>query len=78
MATGVGRPCQIEPWDALLASGREDERLVQQSALNARAPQVRPFPADLHPDVERALLDLGLEGLWSHQAEAYEAAAAGR
>ena len=68
---------QIEPWDALLAQGREDERLVQTTALHGRAPDVRPFPDDLHPDVKRALVDLGLDGLWSHQAEAYEAAADG-
>jgi DEAD/DEAH box helicase domain-containing protein len=68
---------EIEPWDALLAAGREDDRLVQTSAQHARAPRVVPFPDDLDPAVERALTDLGLDGLWSHQAEAYEAAAAG-
>ena len=40
-----------------LGPTREDERLVQTSALNARAPIVSPFPEDLHPDVERALLE---------------------
>jgi DEAD/DEAH box helicase domain-containing protein len=68
---------EIEPWDALLAAGREDDRLVQTSAQHARAPRVAPIPCDLHPEVTRALHDLGLDGLWSHQAEAYEAAAEG-
>jgi DEAD/DEAH box helicase domain-containing protein len=67
----------IQPWDALLAAGREDGRLVEQSALHGRPPRVAPFPADLHPDVVAALQARGLDGLWSHQAEAYEAAAAG-
>jgi DEAD/DEAH box helicase domain-containing protein len=68
---------QIEPWDALLAAGREDERLVTTSALHARAGQVAPFPQDLHPHVVSALQARGLEGLWSHQAQAYEEAAEG-
>ena len=68
---------EIEPWDALLAAGREDERLVTQSALHARPPRVAPFPADLHPQVVEALRGRGFDGLWAHQAEAFEAAADG-
>ncbi len=67
----------MEPWDELLAAGRADDRLVQTTALHGRAPAVVGVPADLHPDVAAALARRGIDGLWSHQAETYEAAAAG-
>ena len=35
----------IEPWDALLQAGRDDERLVMQSAQNRRAARVTDLPA---------------------------------
>jgi DEAD/DEAH box helicase domain-containing protein len=68
---------QIEPWDALLELGRTDERLVMQSAQNARRPRVVAVPDALHPDVTAALARAGVESLWSHQAEALHAAWAG-
>ena len=67
----------IEPWDGLLAAGREDERLVMQSAVNRRPPQVVALPQELHDDVADALRARGIEHLWSHQAEALHAAWAG-
>src|SRR5919107_340863 len=67
----------IEPWDELLAAGREDERLVMQAAQNRRAPRAVALPEALHPDVSEALRARGIERLWSHQAEALHAAWAG-
>jgi len=67
----------IEPWDALLEAGRADERLVTQSAVNARPARVVPIPDALHPEVAAALRAQGIEELWSHQAEALHAAWAG-
>ena len=66
-----------EPWDGLLEAGRADERLVTQTSVFARPPRVAALPADLHPALAEALRARGFDGLWSHQAEAYEAAAAG-
>ncbi len=66
-----------QPWDDLLAEGRSDERLVQQSAQNARRGRRAAIPADLHPDVAAALERAGVEQLWSHQSEALHAAWAG-
>ena len=66
---------QVEPWDELLAAGREDARLVEQSAQHGRSSRIAPIPNDLHPDVARALAHSGIESLWAHQAEAYEASA---
>ncbi|MEA2310604.1 MAG: box helicase protein [Solirubrobacteraceae bacterium] len=67
----------IEPWDALLAAGREDERLVTQAAQNARPAHSVALPEELHPQVAAALRARGIERLYSHQAEALHAAWAG-
>ena len=67
----------IEPWDELLEAGRTDERLVTQSAVNARPGHEAPIPDELHPEVADALRARGIERLWSHQAEAIHAAWAG-
>src|SRR3954452_9909853 len=67
----------IEPWDELLEAGRTDERLVTQSAVNARPGRETAIPDELHPEVADALRARGIERLWSHQAEAVHAAWAG-
>ena len=65
------------PWEALLRAGREDERLVVQSAENRRPGRAVAIPDVLHPQVAEALRARGIERLWSHQAEALQAAWAG-
>ena len=65
---------EIEPWDEILQEGREDERLVRQSMQHERFPELVELPAQLHPDVASALRARGVDALWSHQAEAFEAA----
>src|SRR5215218_319626 len=67
----------IEPWDALLAAGREDERLVMQAAQHRRPARAVALPEELHPEVAEALVARGVERLWSHQSEALHAAWAG-
>ncbi len=67
---------EVEPWDALLEAGREDERLVATTAVHARASRSAPIPNDLHPAVAGALTARGVTGLWSHQAEAFAASVA--
>jgi DEAD/DEAH box helicase domain-containing protein len=64
----------IEPWDALLDAGRADERLVRQERQNQRFPEMVALPEELHPDVVSGLRARGVDSLWSHQAEAFEAA----
>jgi hypothetical protein len=56
----------IEPWDELLAAGREDERLVMQTAQNRRPGKAVAIPGELHPDVAGALAKRGVERLYSH------------
>ena len=41
----------IQPWDELLRAGREDERLVMQSAQNRRPGRAVAVPEELHPGV---------------------------
>jgi DEAD/DEAH box helicase domain-containing protein len=67
----------IEPWDALLQAGREDERLVMQASQHPRPPREVAIPESLHPEVAGALEARGIDRLWSHQAEALHAAWAG-
>src|SRR3954464_14023330 len=74
---GVAVVRDIEPWDELLEAGRVDERLVMQTMQNRRRPRTVAIPDSLHPDVVAALERAGGERLWSHQAEALEAAWAG-
>src|SRR3954468_5357136 len=74
---GVAVVRDIEPWDELLEAGRVDERLVMQTMQNRRRPRTVAIPDSLHPDVVAALEGAGVERLWSHQAEALDAAWAG-
>jgi DEAD/DEAH box helicase domain-containing protein len=67
----------IEPWDALLQAGREDERLVMQASQHPRPPREVAIPESLHAEVAAALEARGIDRLWSHQAEALHAAWAG-
>jgi DEAD/DEAH box helicase domain-containing protein len=67
---------QDVPWEALLAAGKEDERLVHRSEQRRREPHAVALPADLHPVLTTALQARGIERLWSHQAAAYDASAA--
>jgi DEAD/DEAH box helicase domain-containing protein len=67
----------IEPWDALLQAGRDDERLVMRASQHPRPAREAAIPEELHPAVAGALRDRGIERLWAHQAEALHAAWAG-
>jgi DEAD/DEAH box helicase domain-containing protein len=71
---------RTEPWSALLDAGRDDGRLVREAhegrGRAGRARLVEP-PPELHPDVLGALGRLGIEHLYSHQAQALHAAWAG-
>jgi len=66
-----------EPWSALLDAGRADGRLVREANEGPSAASLVQPPAELHPDVLAALGRLGIERLYSHQAQALRAATAG-
>jgi len=67
----------VEPWEALLETGRADARLVTQTRTPAREPVLADLPEDLHPDLLAALRSAGIERLYSHQRDALDAATAG-
>jgi DEAD/DEAH box helicase domain-containing protein len=60
-------------WDELLGA----EEVAYTGAEPARAARTAPIPEELHPRVRAALGAQGLDSLYEHQAEAWEAAARG-
>ncbi len=44
----------------------------------AKTAEIVPFPDELHPKLREALSGRGLEGLYTHQREAYDLVQAGR
>ena len=67
MATSVAQ------WDDLL----QGEELAYLESESAREALLAPLPEGLHPRVRDALAAQGVEALWAHQAEAWEAAQRG-
>ncbi len=65
---------RTEPWSNLLDGGREDGRLVREAREGPGRPKLAPIPRELHPGLLEALERTGIERLYSHQAEALEAA----
>ena len=59
-----------EPWEELLATGREDERLVHDDRHDGRAGRHVTIPEELNPLVQGALAAAGIETLYAHQAQA--------
>ncbi|MEA2194949.1 MAG: box helicase protein, partial [Solirubrobacteraceae bacterium] len=68
---------QAHPWSALLDLGRTDGRLVREAFEGAREAITEPLPEELHPALREALGRAGIASLWSHQAQALQAAWAG-
>jgi DEAD/DEAH box helicase domain-containing protein len=60
------------PWEDILETGRGDQ-LVATSHLGARKAQTGPLPDRLHPAVAEALGRTGIEAVYSHQTETFEA-----
>jgi DEAD/DEAH box helicase domain-containing protein len=65
---------EIEPWTALLEVARGDRRLVGEAFEYARDSRFAPLPGELHPRLRAGLAANGIERLYSHQAQALEAA----
>ncbi len=63
-----------QPWSALLDAGRADGRLVREAREGPGGATLVDPPAGLHPALATALGRAGITSLYSHQAEAIEAA----
>jgi DEAD/DEAH box helicase domain-containing protein len=61
---------ETEPWEALLQSGRDDDRLVHDDLYDARASRTVSIPEDLDWKVVAALREAGVDRLYEHQLEA--------
>jgi DEAD/DEAH box helicase domain-containing protein len=63
----------VAAWTGLL----EGEELAHLEVVPAREASLAPIPEGLHPRVREALSAQGIESLYAHQAEAWQAAARG-
>src|SRR6201996_7363098 len=59
-----------EPWDALLAAGQADDRLVHDHSYLSQQPFLVPIPDELDPRVHDALQHAGIDQLSLHQRDA--------
>jgi DEAD/DEAH box helicase domain-containing protein len=65
---------ETDPWEALLETGRTDERLVHDDIHKARSARRVSVPEELGPIVRAALQQAGITELYAHQAQALQAA----
>ncbi len=72
-----GKERAIEPWTTLLDEGAADGRLVREAREGPGRARLVPVPSELHPEVTAALARLGIERLYSHQAQSLHSAWAG-
>jgi DEAD/DEAH box helicase domain-containing protein len=73
----VAQNRRIDPWSATLDAGLRDGRLVREAREGPGSAKLVDPPEELHPEVLAALSRLGIERLYSHQAQAIHAAWAG-
>src|SRR5687767_1574159 len=64
------------PWHDVIEAGR-GEQLVRQARYGAKPAETTALPDELHPALREALGRAGIDELYSHQAEAFDAAMAG-
>ncbi len=74
--SGDAEPRPRTRGQTVLEPGREEE-LVATSREREQAGLAEPIPDDLHPAVREGLAAAGIEALWAHQADAWEAARRG-
>ena len=73
-----GRASAVDTaWEWVVGAGVDDGRLVEATATPPRPAETVEIPDTLEPSLAAALRGAGIDGLFSHQAEALEAAGAG-
>jgi DEAD/DEAH box helicase domain-containing protein len=74
-AAGIELPAAAAgAWERVIEPGRVGERLVAEAGEQARPPRRVPLPRSLHSELAEGLRGAGIDSLYSHQAEALEAA----
>ena len=63
------------PWSVAIAPAQRDGRIVAESSESERRARPVGLPSSLDPGFAEALRRGGIEKLYTHQLEAYEAAA---
>jgi DEAD/DEAH box helicase domain-containing protein len=63
-----------DPWSALIDDAREDGRLVREAREGPSDARLVDIPKALHRDVVAGLKRIGIERLYSHQAQALDCA----
>ncbi len=63
-------------WAVAIDPARRDGRIVAESSEEERRSRPAPLPAELHPALTEALGRFGVDSLYTHQLEAFEAAGA--
>jgi len=71
------QPSVAEVWDRAIEPGRDDGRLVAEGSEEGVPPKLAGLPSSLDPGLRETLRAAGIEALFSHQAEALEAAGRG-
>jgi DEAD/DEAH box helicase domain-containing protein len=64
-------------WRGAIEPGREDGRLVAEGSEEPHAAKLTGIPRSLAPGLRDALRTAGIDSLYSHQVEAFEAAGSG-
>jgi DEAD/DEAH box helicase domain-containing protein len=62
-------------WAVAIDPARRDGRIVAESSEEERRSRPAPLPPELHPALAEALGRFGIDSLYTHQLEAFEAAA---
>jgi DEAD/DEAH box helicase domain-containing protein len=75
VVSAAGTPASAAGWDRAIEPGRLDGRLVAESVESARAADTVEIPSSVAPEVAAALRVGGIDALYAHQVEAFEAAA---
>ncbi|HEU4598991.1 MAG TPA: DEAD/DEAH box helicase, partial [Solirubrobacterales bacterium] len=73
MARGGG--LLASEWAVAIDPARRDGRIVAETSEAERRSRPAPLPAELHPGLVEALGRVGIDSLYTHQLEAFEAAA---
>ena len=75
----TGKAQNMHEWLEHLKNNQEIMRNVTHwKVIPPREAKVMPLPAELHPELKKALLEKGMTQLYTHQATAFQASNDGK